>query len=188
MTIQLQQGGNINLSQTTPALRQMTIGLGWASDANVTLHGALLALNQHARLRSNADYHHHAPPRPADGAGMAAGRERNADDHHDQESITIDLNMVPADVAKVSIAVVIREGAAHGQNFAMVRQAYIRCIDANNTQEIVRFDLPPSGGGESAMIFGEIYRARGDWKFKAVGQGFAGGIDALLRSVGFQHG
>jgi tellurium resistance protein TerD len=87
-------------------------------------------------------------------------------------------------VDKVTIAVTIHEAEARGQNFGMVSKAYIRCIDADTSKEIARYDLSEDSSIETAMVFGEIYRLGADWKFKAVGQGFKGGLAPLARSFG----
>ncbi len=102
----------------------------------------------------------------------------------DDETLTIDLTRVPAEVDKVTFAVTIHEADARRQNFGMVAKAYIRCLDANDSKEIARYDLSEDSSTETAMVFGEIYRNGADWKFKAVGQGFKGGLAPLARSFG----
>jgi len=91
---------------------------------------------------------------------------------------------VPADVQKAVFAVTIYDAEARKQNFGMVSNAYIRIVNEDNNSEIARYDLSEDASTETAMVFGELYRHNGEWKFKAVGQGFAGGLKALAA----QHG
>ena len=100
------------------------------------------------------------------------------------QQIVVDLSRVPADISKIAVTVTIHEADVRGQNFGMISSAFIRCVDANNQSEIARFDLSEDASVETAMIFGEIYRHNGDWKFKAIGQGFKGGLGALAKNYG----
>ena len=102
----------------------------------------------------------------------------------DDETVTIDLTKVPADVERIAICATIHEGDARRQNFGMVQKAFIRTVNAGTNAEIARYDLSEDSSTESAMIFGEVYRNGGDWKFKAVGQGFKGGLGPLASSFG----
>jgi tellurium resistance protein TerD len=107
--------------------------------------------------------------------GMGAG---------DDEKIAVDLSRVPADIDKISFCVTIHDADARRQNFGMVAKAYIRCLNASGEAEIARYDLSEDSSTETAMIFGELYRHSGEWKFRAVGQGFKGGLGPLARSFG----
>jgi tellurium resistance protein TerD len=84
----------------------------------------------------------------------------------------------------VVFAVTIHEAESRRQNFGQVSSAYIRVVNEAGGAEIARYDLSEDASIETAMIFGEIYRNAGDWKFKAVGQGFAGGLGPLAASFG----
>ena len=113
------------------------------------------------------------------------GDNRTGDGDGDDETISVDLSKVPQEVAKIVFAVTIHEGQQNSQNFGMVDKAYIRVINQDaNAEELARFDLSEDGSTEVAMIFGELYRHSGEWKFKAVGQGFSGGLGALAASYG----
>ena len=92
--------------------------------------------------------------------------------------------LVPADVEKIAVCVTIHAAEERRQNFGMVSSAYIRCIDAGSNAEVAKYDLSEDASVETAMIFGEIYRNNGDWKFKAIGQGFQGGLGPLAKNFG----
>ena len=102
----------------------------------------------------------------------------------DDEAVKIDLSKVPADVHKVAITVTIHDAESRGQNFGQVQNAFIRVVNDQSHVEIVRFDLNEDYSTETAMIFGELYRHNGEWKFRAVGQGYNGGLSAMCRQYG----
>ena len=102
----------------------------------------------------------------------------------DDETVTVDLARVPADVEKISFCVTIHDAESRRQSFGMVGKAFIRCMNANGNAELARYDLSEDSSTETAMIFGELYRAGTDWKFRAVGQGYNGGLGPLARSFG----
>jgi tellurium resistance protein TerD len=66
----------------------------------------------------------------------------------------------------------------------MVSQAFVRVVDAGDNSEIVRYDLSEDFSVETAIVFGELYRNSGEWKFRAVGQGFQGGLEAMAKNYG----
>jgi tellurium resistance protein TerD len=160
MAISLQKGGNVNLSKEAPGLTKLLVGLGW--DARST-DGAAFDL---------------------DGAVVHSGDNTTGAGEGDDETLNIDLSKVAADVDKIAVCVTIHEAEARRQNFGMVSKAYVRCVNAGDNKEIARYDLSEDGSTESAMIFGEVYRAGTDWKFRAIGQGFKGGLGPLAKNYG----
>ena len=188
MAISLQKGGNVNLSKEAPSLKKMVIGLGW--DARMTdgaafdLDGSAFILKSDGKVRNDADFIFYNNRKSSCGSVVHNGDNLTGVGEGDDETLTIELGKVPAEVDKVTIAVTIHEAEARNQNFGMVSKAYIRCIDADTNKEIARYDLSEDSSIETAMVFGEIYRLGADWKFKAVGQGFKGGLAPLARSFG----
>ena len=188
MAISLQKGGNVNLSKEAPGLSALKVGLGWdvrATDgAPFDLDAVAYLLNSSGKVRADADFIFYNNQRSADGSVVHSGDNRTGGGDGDDEVINIDLARVPADVDRVALAVTIHEGDVRRQNFGMVGKAFIRCVDAANESEIARYDLSEDGSTETAMIFGEVYRNGADWKFRAVGQGFAGGLAPLSKHYG----
>ena len=188
MAISLQKGGNVNLSKEAPSIKKMVIGLGWdprATDgAGFDLDGSAFMLKADGKVRADSDFIFYNNLKSTDGSVTHAGDNTSGTGEGDDEKIVIDLSAVPAEIDKVSIGVTIHDAEARKQNFGMVGKAYIRCLDANGDKEIARYDLSEDSSTETAMIFGEIYRAGAEWKFKAVGQGFKGGLGPLARSFG----
>ncbi|HEY0060559.1 MAG TPA: TerD family protein [Telluria sp.] len=188
MAISLQKGGNVNLSKEAPGLSKMIVGLGWdtrATDgAGFDLDGAVFLVNAEGKVRSDADFVFYNNLKSTDGSVVHSGDNTTGAGDGDDETVTIDLTKVPADVEKVIFAVTIHDAEARRQNFGMVSKAFVRCVNASGNAEIARFDLSEDGSTEAAMIFGEVYRAGTDWKFKAIGQGFKGGLGPLAKNYG----
>jgi tellurium resistance protein TerD len=188
MAISLQKGGNLNLSKEAPGLTKMTIGLGWEARATdgaaFDLDGAVFLVNASGKVRSDADFVFYNNLKSVDGSVVHSGDNTTGAGDGDDETVTIDLTAVPADVDKIILAVTIHDAETRRQNFGMVSKAFIRCVNATGNAEIGRYDLSEDGSTEAAMIFGEVYRAGADWKFKAIGQGFKGGLGPLAKSYG----
>jgi tellurium resistance protein TerD len=188
MAISLQKGGNVNLSKEAPGLKKIIIGLGWdprATDgAAFDLDGSAFILKNDGKVRSDSDFIFYNNLKSTDGSIVHAGDNTTGGGDGDDETISVNLVAVPADIDKVSLAVTIHDAEARKQNFGMVSKAYIRCLNGDGGAEIARFDLSEDSSVETAMIFGEIYRAGAEWKFKAIGQGFKGGLGPLAKSFG----
>ena len=188
MAISLQKGGNVNLSKEAPGLKKIIVGLGWdprATDgAAFDLDGSGFMLKADGKVRGDADFIFYNNLKSTDGSVTHMGDNTTGQGEGDDEKLTVDLSAVPADIDKISFAVTIHEPEQRKQNFGMVGKAYIRCLNAEGNAELARFDLSEDSSTETAMIFGELYRSGSEWKFKAVGQGFQGGLGPLARSMG----
>ena len=188
MAISLQKGGNVNLSKEAPGLTKMTVGLGWdtrsTDGAAFDLDGAVFLLDAQGKVRSDADFVFYNNLKSVDGSVVHSGDNLTGAGEGDDETVTVDLSKVPADVDKIAVCVTIHDADARKQNFGMVSKAYVRCVNAAGNAEIARYDLSEDGSTETAMVFGEIYRNGADWKFKAIGQGFKGGLGPLAASFG----
>jgi tellurium resistance protein TerD len=190
--ISLQKGGNVNLTKTVPGLTKIHVGLGW--DARATdgqqfdLDASAFLLGAAGKVRSDADFIFYNQPKSPEGAVEHTGDNRTGSGAGDDEAIKVDLSKIPAGVEKIAFTVTIDEFEARKQNFGQVSNAYIRVVnDADNT-ELARFDLSEDSSTETALTFGELYVVGGEWKFKAVGTGFAGGLKALGLGFGVDVG
>ena len=188
MAISLSKGGNVNLSKEAPGLNKVVVGLGW--DARAT-DGAAFDLDASAflvkldgKVRTDSDFCFYNNKVVAGGAVQHAGDNTTGAGDGDDETIKVELSKIPADLDKVVFAVTIHEAEIRKQNFGQVNHAYIRVVNEEGGQELARYDLSEDASIETSMIFGEIYRIGADWKFKAVGQGFAGGLGPLASSFG----
>ncbi|MFA9499199.1 TerD family protein [Mannheimia sp. E30BD] len=188
MSVSLSKGGNVSLSKNAPNLTKLVIGLGWdvrATDgAEFDLDGSAFILDSTGKVRSDADFIFYNNLKSIDGSVEHTGDNRTGAGDGDDESIIVHLDKLPTTVKKIAITVTIHEAESRKQSFGQVIGAFVRCVDGTTNQEIARFDLSEDASTETAMIFGEIYRHNGEWKFRAVGQGFTGGLAALARNYG----
>jgi len=188
MAVSLTKGGNVSLSKEAPGLKEILVGLGWdarASDgADFDLDASAFLLKEDGKARNDGDFIFYNNLRSADGSIEHTGDNRTGAGDGDDEAIKIFLDKVPQDVQKVSIAVTIHDAAQRSQNFGMVSNAFIRVVNLADNKELARFDLSEDMSTETAVIFGEVYRHSGEWKFKAIGQGFAGGLQPLAKNFG----
>jgi len=188
MAVSLSKGGNISLSKEAPGLKSLLLGLGW--DARATdgqsfdLDASAFLLNANGRVRSDADFIFYNQLRSTDGSVEHTGDNQSGAGDGDDESLKVDLTKVSADIQRIAITVTIHDAEARRQNFGMVSNAFIRVVNTLDSKEVARYDLSEDASTETAMIFGELYRHGADWKFRAVGQGFAGGLGPLARNFG----
>lgn len=188
MGISLSKGGNISLSKEAPGLKKIFIGLGW--DARVTdgaafdLDANMFMLKADGKVRSDADFIFYNQRRSSDGSVEHMGDDKTGAAAGDDEVIKVDLEKVSEDIVKIVVGVTIHESDHRNQNFGMVSNAFMRIVNQESSSEIVRYDLSEDYSTETAMIFGEVYRHNNEWKFKAIGQGFAGGLGAMAKNYG----
>lgn len=188
MAITLQKGGNLSLSKADPTLKRILIGLGWderATDgAEFDLDASAFMLTAQGKVRSDADFIYYNQLRSPEGAVEHTGDNRSGKGEGDDEVIKIDLDKIPTGVEKVVFTVTIHDAAARKQNFGQITNAFIRVVNEESNVEIVRYDLAEDYSTETAMVFGELYSHNGEWKFRAVGQGYAGGLAAMCTQYG----
>ncbi|BET40734.1 MULTISPECIES: TerD family protein [Atlantibacter] len=188
MAVSLVKGGNVSLTKEAPTMNIAMAGLGW--DARVTdgqgfdLDASVFMVGEDGKVLNDSSFIFFNNKLSACGSVEHQGDNRTGEGDGDDEQIKIDLAKVPAEVKKLVFAVTIYDAEARKQNFGMVSNSYMRIYNNDNGTEIARFDLSEDASTETAMIFGELYRHGAEWKFKAVGQGFAGGLSALAS----QHG
>ncbi len=192
MGISLQKGGNVNLSKEAPGLKDILIGLGWdarATDgAEFDLDASVFLTKPDGKVRSDADFIFYNNKVSNDGSVTHQGDNRSGAGDGDDEAVEVKLEKVAADVEKIAFSVTIHEGETRRQTFGQVSNAFIRVVNKTDGKELARYDLSEDGSTETAMIFGELYRAGAEWKFRAVGQGFKGGLGPLAANYGVNMG
>jgi tellurium resistance protein TerD len=188
MGVTLAKGGNVSLTKAAPNLTQVMIGLGWEARSTT---GAAFDLDASALMCANGRvlgdeyfvfYNNLKSP---EGSVEHTGDELvGGTGSTDDESILVNLLQVPQSVDKVVFPVSIYDAEARGQSFGQVRKAYIRVVNQVDNVELARYDLTEDASNETAMIFGELYRYGGEWKFRAVGQGYASGLRGIALDFG----
>lgn len=192
MAISLNKGGNLSLSKTDPNLVRVLIGLGWderATDgAAFDLDASAFLLTASGKVRGDHDFIFYNQLKSQDGAVEHTGDNRSGQGDGDDETLLVNLSKVAPEVEKIAITVTIHDAQARGQNFGQIANPFIRVVNQDTNVEVVRFDLAEDYSTETAMVFGEVYRHNGEWKFKAVGQGYSGGLAAMCQQYGIQVG
>ncbi|MGE8408498.1 MAG: TerD family protein [Pseudomonas sp.] len=188
MALTLQKGGNLSLSKTDPSLTKILVGLGWdprATDGTeFDLDASAFLLSASGKVRGETDFIFYNQLKSPDGSVEHTGDNRTGAGDGDDEVIKVDLSRVPADVDRIAFTVTIHDAEARKQNFGQVANSFIRVVNEVTGAEVVRYDLAEDASTETAMIFAELYRNNGEWKFRAVGQGYAGGLRALANGYG----
>ncbi len=190
MAISLNKGGNLSLSKSDPGLKKISVGLGWdtreTEGVDFDLDASCFLTGETGKVRSDADFIFYNQLQTPDGSVQHTGDNLTGEGEGDDESIIVDLEKISPDIFKLAFSVTIHDAPSRGQNFGQVSAAFIRVVNVDTNNEIVRYDLSEDASTETAMIFGEVYRNAGEWKFRAVGQGFAGGLGPMAQSFGVQ--
>ncbi|MDO9423104.1 MAG: TerD family protein [Methylobacter sp.] len=188
MAVSLTKGGNISLSKTDPTLKNLIVGLGWdarpTDGADFDLDASAFMVKEDGKVRSDNDFIFYNQTKSACGSIEHTGDNRTGEGEGDDESVIVLLDKIPADIQRVVFTVTIHDAELRKQNFGQVSKAYVRVVNKESSSEVARYDLSEDASIETAMIFGELYKHGAEWKFKAVGQGYAGGLAALARQYG----
>ncbi|MFC0447512.1 chemical-damaging agent resistance protein C [Rhodococcus sp. ACS1] len=188
MGVTLAKGGNVSLDKQAPNLTAVAVGLGWdarsTTGADFDLDASALATGETKKVLSDDHFVFYNNLRSPDGSIEHTGDNLTGDGDGDDEVINVDLQAVPPNVTNIFFPVSIHDAVTRGQNFGQVTNAYIRVVDRATGSELVRYDLSEDASSETAMTFGELYRHNGEWKFRAIGQGYASGLAGIARDYG----
>lgn len=190
MALSLSKGGNLSLTKEAPGMTKVLVGLGWdtrsTDGVDFDLDASAFLLKADGKVRADSDFIFYNQLKSVDGSVEHTGDNRTGAGDGDDEAIKVDLSKVPADIDKIAFTVTIHEAESRKQNFGQVSNAFIRIVNQDNNSEVARYDLAEDASIETAMIFAELYRHGSEWKFRAVGQGFRGGLKPLAESYGLK--
>lgn len=193
MSVNLTKGQKVSLTKGNPGLKNVVVGLGWDvnafdSGADFDLDASAFLLGANGKTAASTDFVFYNNLQHPSGAVTHTGDNLTGEGEGDDESIKVDLSKVPASVEKIAFTATIHEAEARRQTFGQVSNAYIRIYDENTNQELLRYDLGEDFSIETAVVFGELYKHNGEWKFNAIGSGYQGGLAALCGSYGIEVG
>jgi len=187
MAISLKKGQRVSLNKVAPGLNAGLIGLGW--DANPTDSGHEFDLDVSVFLLGSDEkiitekhfifYNNLTSPDLAKSVQLM-GDNRTGEGEGDDEAAIADFRKIPEDIVKMVVTVTIYEAEKRGQNFGQVNNAYVRLVNVETKEEVLRYDLAEDFSLETAIIMAEFYRKDGEWRVNAVGSGYQGGLQALL--------
>lgn len=188
MGVSLTKGGNVSLSKEAPGLTDVIVGLGWdvrtTTGTEFDLDASAIVLGADGKVVSDKHFIFFNNLTSPDGTVEHTGDNLTGEGEGDDEQVKVNLAALPADVDKVIFPVSIYDAETRSQNFGQVRNAFIRVVNQSGNAEIARYDLTEDASTETAMVFGELYRSGADWKFRAVGQGYASGLSGIARDFG----
>ncbi|MBA9006851.1 MULTISPECIES: TerD family protein [Thermomonospora] len=192
MGVSLAKGGNVSLTKAAPNLTAVAVGLGWdvraTTGADFDLDASALLLGANGKVLSDQHFVFFNNLRSPDGSVEHTGDNLTGEGEGDDEVINVDLTRVPAECDRIVFPVSIYDADKRGQSFGQVRNAFIRIVNRADGNELARFDLTEDASTETAMVFGELYRYNNEWKFRAVGQGYASGLAGIAMDFGVNVG
>lgn len=187
MAVSLKKGQKVDLTKGNPSLKHLLVGLGW--DVNkydggkdFDLDAAAFLLGANGKVPSD-DFFVFFNNKKAGGVTHTGDNLTGAGEG-DDEQILVDLDQVPANIERIEFTVTIYEATERKQNFGQVSNAFIRVVDNDKHEELIRYDLGEDFSIETAVVVGSIYRQAGEWKFQAIGSGFEGGLASLGKNYG----
>lgn len=191
MPINLSKGQKVDLTKGNASLKHIMVGLGWDvnafdSGADFDLDASAFMCGVNGKCPTEKEFVFYGNLEHPSGAVKHQGDNLTGEGDGDDEQIFVDLKAIPESVDKIAFTVTIYEAQERRQNFGQVSNAYIRIVDEDTNQELIRYDLGEDFSIETAIVVGELYRHNGEWKFNAIGSGFQGGLAALCGHYGIQ--
>ena len=189
MPVNLQKGQKVSLSKSAPGLTKVVVGLGWDvnqfdTGGDFDLDAAAFLLGDSGKAASSSDFVFYGNLKHSSGGVEHLGDNLTGAGDGDDEQIKVDLTKVPDPVARIAFTATIYEAEERRQNFGMVSNAFIRIYNEASGEELLRYDLGEDFSIETAVVFGELYKHNGEWKFNAIGSGYQGGLAALCANYG----
>ena len=189
MAITLSKGQKVSLTKGNPGLKHIVVGLGWDTNKydggfDFDLDSAAFLLDENGKVNADTDFVFYNNLKHSSGAVEHLGDNLTGEGDGDDEQVKVDLSLVPQNISKIAFTVTIYDAEVRKQNFGQVSNAYIRLVNVDTNEEIIRYDLGEDFSIETAVVFGELYKNNNEWKFNAIGSGYQGGLAALCANYG----
>lgn len=189
MSVSLSKGQRVDLTKGRPSLKNILVGLGWDinhydGEADFDLDASVFMIKENNKVGKDEDFIFYGNLEHSSKSVKHMGDNRTGEGDGDDEVIKIKLDKIPSDYETLVVTVTIYDAESRLQNFGMVGNAYVRVVDEETGEELIRFDLSEDFSTETALVVAEIYKHNGEWKFKAVGSGYNGGLKVLCNQYG----
>jgi tellurium resistance protein TerD len=185
LSINLQKGQRVDLTKGNAHLREIMVGLGWdeknkssrflgrllGGGSQIDCDASVILLDSADKMRRQDELVYYGNLKHASGSVRHMGDNLTGEGEGDDEQIFIDLREVPQEIHRLVFVVNIYECKRRKQDFGLIKNAFIRIVDAASKQELVKFNLTENYAGKTALTVGEVYRQEKDWKFVAIGEG-----------------
>nr|WSS68481.1 TerD family protein [Streptomyces sp. NBC_01175] len=192
MGVSLTKGQNVVLNQDGTPLADVTVGLGWdarpADGADFDLDASAIVCGADLKAVSDDHFVFYNNLTSPDGAVRHTGDNLTGEGDGDDEQILVDLDRLGEGTGQIVFTVSIHAAEERGQSFGQVDDAFIRVVDNLTGREMCRYELSYDAADETAMVFGALYRRGGEWKFRAIGQGYASGLSSIAGDYGVNVG
>lgn len=189
MAVVLTKGQKVDLTKSTPNLHTVLVGLGWdvnhSGGPSYDLDASVFLLDASGKVRNEQDFIFYNNPVGGSESVFYSGDNRSGFGANDDEQIRIILPSVPQHITRIAFSITIHDAQLKGQSFSQISNAYVRIMNEQNQEELLRFNLQQFTV-ETAIVAAELYRHQNDWKFNAIGSGFQGGLAALCRNFGLE--
>lgn len=189
MAISLSKGEKVSLTKEAPGLNNILIGLGWDTNKydggfDFDLDASVFLLGEDKKVTGEGDFIFFNNKKHSSGSVEHMGDNRTGDGDGDDEVVKVDLSKVPSNIHRIDFTVTIYDAITRHQNFGQVENAYIRIVNPDTNEEIIRYDLGEDFSVENAVVVGELYRYNNEWKFNAIGSGFENNLAGLCNNFG----
>lgn len=187
--VSLFKGQKVSLTKDNPGLMRVIVGLGWDTNKYdggypFDLDASAFLLGENGKVRTDTDFVFYNNTLHPSEAVKHMGDNQTGEGEGDDEVIIVNLTKIPESVSKIAFTVTIHKAEERKQNFGQVSNAYIHVVDSATEEELIRYDLGEDFSVETAVVVGELYRYKGEWKFNAIGSGYKGGLKALCEDYG----
>lgn len=188
MGVNLQKGQKVDLTKGNAGLRRVMVGLGWdevqqpqsrglfgglfggGKAQDIDCDAIALLLDSNGRIARRGDVVFFNNLKHDSGCVIHQGDNLTGAGDGDDEQIMVDLARLPSQYDRIVVLVSIYKASERNQHFGMIQNAFIRLVDADTNKELCIYNLSENYHGMTAMVFGELYRYNGEWKFNAIGQ------------------
>jgi tellurium resistance protein TerD len=182
MAIALKKGDRFNFGKKEPALKKILIGLGWELKVGnpMDLDSSALMIGANGKLPADDFFVFYNNLKSPDGAVQHTGDNRTGIGEGDDEMILANLDLIDPRVNEILIVVSIYDAPVRRHHFGLLKDAYIRILDAETKREVLVYDLDADFSQFTDMAFGKLERVHGEWHFVAIGTGSKQGLEGYV--------
>jgi tellurium resistance protein TerD len=191
MAVRLSKGQKVDLTKSNPNLKEIIVGLGWASNPaassyNFDLDASAFLLGSNGKVKDENDLVFYNNPSGGQGSVKHSGDNKKGSGAGDDEQIRINLSAVPAYIERIAFTITINDAQKKRQSFGDIKNSYVRILNASTNELLLNYELGQEFSIETAIVAAELYRHSGEWKFNAIASGFQGGLGALCHNFGLE--
>ncbi|MFC4307333.1 TerD family protein [Cohnella boryungensis] len=163
-------------------IKTIHIGLSWqSSDSDIDINASAFLLGAEGSCARDEDFIFYGQQESRNKAVVHSQQPGSG-----REAVRVIVNAVPGDIEKIAITLTIHDGELIGKAFGLVTDAVCTITDADSGEELARYPFGEDLRLETAIVVGELYLHKGEWKFNAVGSGFNGGLPKLVTNFGLE--